>query len=982
MTRQEIQIDYDTVVQLQKRLSEFGYYSGSIEGKVTPETIWAIQLFQARNRLEATGAPNPETLQYLQSNEALPSPHPTDTKEFPIDEDEDLMHARLAMELTTIESAEERQQKIAELVLRFGPRFVAHISNAAENFGSSIPHLIELAEEANHIFLTWLTGKSHSKQVDEDERRRAATDAILRSEQLISRFGRLLAQSILSLPNGHPQRDEGLAHYYLLRFLHFGEVNNDVESQLLALRTLLLYGLESPQRELDLIQTGQQLTENCSDRDIALEYLGAEMGVYIRRAIMSREQGNRGNIQKWAAKTDQIYLQIRDHAPEIVAKYLVPLAMVKESLDQFAESADLFAEAARGLDPQGDLYHQACFFEGMIRLRLEEYDRAIQILEPIIPYYEERYLTAVQDSNIQDSGDKFNRAITNLAMAYASKGQWNDAIYYLEHGKSLRLRYRAALRSTEKGQELLHLERALHALSRGVLVNLDGLIEEKPFDKLGEMVSLHTRVLEAYRTARPGLTAEVIKPPTILELSSSLDPDEALVIIGEHFMGVILIIILPGDETRPTFGTILKEWSYELLRPLIVGEDKRGWLAAVAGAQTDRDTREILSDYLSDMDKVIGKPIVSQIDSYQINHLHIIPHRLFHILPFWALPSLKNYEIAISPSAAHFRESKAPASFEKKAALVVSNPILDLPISQAEAQSIQTHLSSLDVQIHHLEKDAATQTALNEILPGIPIFHFSGHGLFNAIQPTQSCLLVHPDFQRLLSLEEEIFAKIGTADLNWNSMGERERYADVPDLGRVYYQLKSIIPYVEERWFEYAEDGTFWWRMENEQLAMMAELWTVGDIMVDDTMRDCKLAFLSACESGSGQLSAVIDEHAGLPAALQLAGVPIIVSTLWPVSEILAAIYVDIFYELFASSSTEINIVRIVRDAARLVREMAKEDVVKRLKGLRHNLQDSRARFAIEAATQKIRNGEEYPFSHPYDWAAFYITGSRFLTIE
>ena len=74
----------------------------------------------------------------------------------------------------------------------------------------------------------------------------------------------------------------------------------------------------------------------------------------------------------------------------------------------------------------------------------------------------------------------------------------------------------------------------------------------------------------------------------------------------------------------------------------------------------------------------------------------------------------------------------------------------------------------------------------------------------------------------------------------------------------------------------------------------------------------CGLVFLSSCEAGQGGLTLGLDEHAGLPAAIELAGARAIVSPLWRVDDVASAVFAQLFYEGLLCSSGEIDLGTLV----------------------------------------------------------------------
>jgi len=43
---------------------------------------------------------------------------------------------------------------------------------------------------------------------------------------------------------------------------------------------------------------------------------------------------------------------------------------------------------------------------------------------------------------------------------------------------------------------------------------------------------------------------------------------------------------------------------------------------------------------------------------------------------------------------------------------------------------------------------------------------------------------------------------------------------------------------------------------------------------------------------------------------------------------------------------------------------------------LRRKTSSSNARFVLEVYESQITRGRQFPFSHPFDWAAFFVTGA------
>ena len=570
-----------------------------------------------------------------------------------------------------------------------------------------------------------------------------------------------------------------------------------------------------------------------------------------------------------------------------------------------AEAAALFALAVDTSTPSDESYGRAAIMETRYRMELGEHERVIRNLTPIIPALEEKYLTAVEDSVVAEAGERFSETCGALAFAHAHLNQWDEAIRSLERSKSLRLRYRAALRRSPAGKRLLELEAKLYALSRGVPLAAAEFEAEQTEDWLAAKVSLRNKVLEAYRTQRPRLSPELLAAPAVGDIARSLGADEAVVVLGVVKRGgTLLAVICLGDEGQPSGCFLLEDWPLRRWVPLFAGEQEDGWLYALGAPELRLDHRPPLLRLLAGVDEVIGQTLRPLLRKRKVRRLTIIPHAWFHLVPFWALPSLETYDVMIAASSAHFMQARHAAEQVGLRALVVADPTQDLPASLAEADAVTRHLARLNFDVTRLDSEHATENAVVAALPGVSVFHFCGHGRSDTDNPDRSALLMSPQLS-------DVPAAVGASDplehfaaaaQDWQAEAEDWRSADLPGYGRLYEQVNAEGQPMERR-IEYGERGSLWGSYRDGRLARLAEMWSAGDILIDSPLGDCRLAFLSACEAGSGSIVTEVEEYSGLPAALQLAGVSTVVCSLWPVGDALTAFYVDLFYRTLAEAT-------------------------------------------------------------------------------
>jgi CHAT domain-containing protein len=877
----------------------------------------------------------------------------------------------------------ERRTVLIEGLLRFGLRFgytLAYLADAAKHEDS----YQTLYEEYIDVLGTWLTGRHMTDRADEDERRARVAMSIIRSPRLAAGLERLAARSILALPEGHNLRDVDAAHQALLRHLKRMVDQGDIDGQVNTISTLIEYGLESQGRTQELIAQAQKQLDPVSDTDVRHDFVVTVLGYYSQLAIAERDAGNNAAQQRWLVEAEDWLERLKAEpvdSSETSRKKLLVVALHLELSEKPEKAADTYALARGSDEPSDDGAILAAHHEGRLRLSLRQYVRAVAVLSPIVPVFEERYLTAVEDSKVESAGEYFSKVLTNLAFAHAYLHHWDEAIGTLDRAKSLRLRYSAALRATPSGRKLLHLEAKLYALTRGVVPEDAETEDERNADWIGAEVSLQTRILEEYREQRPNLAPELLASPSTGEIAATLAGDEAVVILGISFVGTLVTVIRRGDREMPSGRLLLTEWPLSRLVAIFAGEHEDGWLYALGAPEAGLDYRKALTDLLAALDEGIGASIKALLTDRLVRRTTIIPHRWLHLVPFWALPSLSDYQVATSPSAAHFVRTHRHANMAERKVLAVADPTLDLPLSPAELAALSQHLGTTGWDVTQLCREQATEDTLASTLPDASVFHFCGHGRSNLTQPSRSALFMHPDMDRFQDLGSEPFRSLLSHVQAWHASGDDERYADVPGRGRLYEQGSPETGVLERR-LEYSERGTLWGQYEGENLIQLAELWTAGDMMVQDSLSKCKLAFLSACETGNTGLEVDIDEYSGLSAALQLIGVSTVICSLWPVSDELTALYVDLFYAAFVQAPQPVDLAMIVQSVAKRLRTMPKGEAAAMLDDLRRRTSDPRARFRLEARADVIAEGEEYPFSHSYDWAAFYVTGNNELRIE
>ncbi len=867
-----------------------------------------------------------------------------------------------------------RRRALLDGFMHFGLRFYYYVGYVAAQANHAQP-FEDLSKESFEILTSWMLGHRLTQSEEEDERRAEMATSLLKDEG--QGLQRLAARCIMALPEGHPRRDVELVRKTLLKYLERVRANGEPDDQIITIHDLISFELQPHEQILALIQEGTELLPRVTETEFRHDFYVCVIGYYVSLAIVERDKPDAAAQKQWSERAKEVLDRMRTDHPETFQNPggLKLAGLVLELNEQYEEAASAFAAAADQADSHKSHDELAAMIEARSRVGSKEFERIVKILTPIVADLEKKYLLAVNDLEISDAGNSFSEVVRTLAFAHAQLGQWAEAVSYLERGKSLRLRYLAALRRIPRGKRLLKLERQLYALERGVPIAAGEFEKEKSQDWLGAGVSLKTKILETYRTGRPKNPFELLASPSIEDVARSLGPREALVTIGvDGRCGTLMAVVCAGDSEKPAAHFLWDDKTLESWIHAFGGDHENGWLYALGAPEIKVDAKNALTMLLSEIDKTIGQTLNEFLKQRRITGITIVPHLWFHLVPFWALPSLASYDISMAASVGHHMQSRAAKFVKHSKALVVADPTGDLRGSLAEADFVQEHLAQLGYDVQRLAQETATEDSLLKGLQGVSILHFCGHGRSDFDRPMRSALLVYPDLSGFETLDGDPFTPIVARADSWQAEDEDERSTLIPDFGRLYE--KQVGADTIERRIEYGERGTLWGRYRNGVRSHLAEMWSAGDILAEGSLKDCRFVFLSACEAGGSGMTSDRDEYSGLAAALQVSGASTIICSLWPVSDGLTALYVDLFYAALARKGKSANVVSIARKTGLRLRDMRRKRAAYLLRRLSGRTSSSKAGYILEAYAMQIEKGSEFPFSHPYDWAAFFVTGN------
>jgi len=790
------------------------------------------------------------------------------------------------------------------------------------------------ADQALELLLRWIGGEQLTERADEPERRLlAAEDALDAFGDEVSSLHRLHAQAVLSMPPGHEERDVEGAVAELRASLDAARAEDDAEE---AVRTVAAL-LEADAGDEELLDEGDRWAE-AADQDGAETFRLAAESFTAGRHIEARDDGDESGAGRWAERHAR-YVADDDGGLGALASRAGQLDMAQ----RYDEAADAYRTIVEGSDLEWSSVQAMAVREGELRLMLGELDRAVEALAHALPYVEAQYLTAVTETDVEEAQESLDSATGALAAALARQEDWGGVLQVLDRGQGLRGRYRAALRLDPAGDRLLALERELDAALRGAA---------------DDPVSARARLLEEYRQVRPRLGAERLESPSVDDVGAVLESGEAVVVIGFHFTGTVAIVIAPGDAGEPSGRLLLEDVAtYQWLELFSSGD----WLTTLIEPGSGVEFEPGLSTMIAGVDEHVGRWLRGVLDERGLQRVTVVPDSMLHLIPWAALPSLRGVDVVMAASVSETVRGRPGAVPAPRTALVVANPTLDLRVSAAACRPVVDRLAGAEFDVVEIGSTAATEPALVQALTGRAVLHFAGHGRSEGLV---SGLEVHPD------------RDLGDWAVAWRELEPpeddddppwRERLADVPGVGRLAERRWTRVDRVDRR-LEYA-GGTLVATYAGDRRLRLAELWSASDLMLTERLGDCRVAVLVACASGAG-VGRSDEAKAGIPVALQLAGIDTVIGTHWEVDEGFAALWAECFYRGFEGA--RVDVAALVRRTGDELRSMSAADARERLLAIADRAEDPFAAMELEAYAHRL---VDPPFAAPEHWAAFYVIG-------
>jgi tetratricopeptide (TPR) repeat protein len=388
----------------------------------------------------------------------------------------------------------------------------------------------------------------------------------------------------------------------------------------------------------------------------------------------------------------------------------------------------------------------------------------------------------------------------------------------------------------------------------------------------------------------------IMAPDLSTQIATALEPHQAILFLFEAAEGVCAAVaFVERDRLRVLGGFV--PWDVDERRT-----DLEPWTAL-----TDPPTTGNVPDgpIFPSTDRIgtnFYEPIAAIMKSAAPRDLIVVPQGDLALIPYWELARLVGADgmLSIAPSLDVLRLCAARRRDATGPTLIVGDVTGSLPHARSESRFVR-----------RARGDGVVETTVaQEFIDGASdahVVHVVAHGVFNPANPYLGGLLVG------------------------EGAGDRSRFVQYAASRRRFSRSR--------------DEG--WWRVL-----------TVAECLVGLSLDNCRLAVLSACESGVPRIHGG-GELTGLPNAFLLAGAQSVVASLWRVNDAATATLMYHFYEAFSRGPETIPVAQALRVARDRLAASTRSDIARILDVDRRSLP-----------------GGASPFSHPHFTDAFQCYGS------
>ncbi|BAZ75716.1 TPR repeat-containing protein [Aulosira laxa NIES-50] len=710
-----------------------------------------------------------------------------------------------------------------------------------------------------------------------------------------------------ALPQAWAMTQNNLAIAYMERIK--GDTAENIENAIAAFTAALTRTREAlPQH---WAETQNNLAAAYGDRikgdkaeniENAIAAFTAALTVRTREALPQHWAETQNNLA--AAYGDRIKGDRADNIENAIAAYTAALTVfTREALpEDHAESLGRLGIAYQNSNQFTSAYYQ--------------FKSAIDTVESL------RSEIVSGEESKRKQAESFNQVYSRMVEVCLELANITEAIEYVERSKTRNLVEQILERDSKtifSPEVFTQLEKYRDEIAVGQYQIQNGKAENPKF------LAQHLQQLRKQRNELQNQYLPVGYGFKFDSFQASLDEHTAIIewyILNDKIL--VFIVTATGEVTvwqsQPEDREALYDWVNQYLQNYYYQKDQ--WLNNLG-----EELKELASILHID-------EILTQIPKH-CDQLILIPHQFLHLFPLHTLPVNQNSEnssclldlfaggVSYAPSCQLLQQVQQRKRPDFQFLFAIQNPTEDLNYTDLEVQVIQSYFNTANV----LKKTAATLTAINNSdLNTYHCAHFSCHGYFNFINPSQSAL---------------ILANAPVADTVPQANTER------------YLNLRAG---------------------ETHDLDKCLTL----DKIFSLKLEKCRLVTLSACETGLIDFQNASDEYIGLPSGFLLAGSQAVVSSLWTVSDLSTAFLMMKFYENLQTINT---VSLALNQAQQWLRNLTTEEfealLVKyhpQIKEIFAQLEEDEQILAEEYLLQ-AKNRKPYPFKNPFYWAAFTATG-------
>lgn len=382
--------------------------------------------------------------------------------------------------------------------------------------------------------------------------------------------------------------------------------------------------------------------------------------------------------------------------------------------------------------------------------------------------------------------------------------------------------------------------------------------------------------------------------------------------------------------------------------------------------QSLMDAEKVSSRKLKKAEALLLAPLAKELAGIQ--GIYIVPDDALYKVPFEIMP-MWSYESAdfcgIEPEICYLASARSilrdhKGSYEYHSIRIIANPKFQIE------ESRQVEMEEDEEDFAEWEMEDTRGLLLSSPIAKLPFTEFEAEVVAESFSCKGKSAEVicgrEANKNNIFTHQTDVlhFATHGFTMPMRSESAEDEDYAESPYGKRLKRIADSCNPFLRCGLLLAGVDN---WLRGAEAEGFGNGLLTGGDILAEH-LEGYKLAVLSACDTGDGQISCSGNGIEGLRSAFELAGVPVLLCTLWSVDDFATALFMEAFYGQLHVSGKPLQ---ALRGAKRLIRNLTYADLEER-------------GFASQAEVLYERHmalgKEEKPFGHPRYWAGFILHGA------